>query len=1298
MATLVFSAVGAAVGTGFGGTVLGLSGAVIGRAVGATIGRSIDQRILGGGAEAVEVGRIDRLRLSGASEGAPVARIWGRMRVAGQIIWATEFREHVSRRGGGKGAPQPRVTEYSYSVSLAIALCQGEILKVGRIWADGNEVSPEDLNLRVYKGNETQLPDPRIEATEGTGKTPAFRGIAYVVIEDLDISAFGNRVPQFTFEVMRAAQGDGVDDKSSLAKLINGVALIPGTGEYSLATSQVTLPYQPGRSVSTNVNTPSGKTDFSTSLDHLVAELPGTKSVSLVVAWFGDDLRCNSCTIRPKVEQTDRDGEPIAWRSGGIPRSVAMTVPQVEGRAIYGGTPADGAVIEAIRAIRGEGLEVMFYPFILMEQLEGNTLPDPWSGAIGQPALPWRGRITTSLAPGLEGTPDRTALAEDQVQGFFGTAGPDDFSVVDASVVYTGPDEWSYRRFILHYARLCALAGGVDAFCIGSEMRSLTQIRGAGDTFPAVDQLKALAADVREILGPGCKLSYAADWSEYASYSADGSLYFHLDPLWSDPNIDFIGIDNYLPVSDWRDVSGHADEAWGSIYSQRYLQANIEGGEYYDWYYDSPEAEVAQRRSPIVDDVYDEPWVYRTKDFRNWWQNPHHNRIGGVRNASPTGWVPMSKPFRFAEIGCAAIDKGTNQPNRFLDLRSSESALPRASTGRRDDLIQLQYLKAVSGYWSDDDHNPVSPVYGERMIDMEHAHVWAWDARPFPAFPARGDLWGDSAAYVRGHWLNGRTGNQSLASVVTEICQSSGVPEIDVTGLDGLVRGYAVDQVQSGRSSLQPLLLAYAADAAERDGMLCLFNRTGMPKLTLDPSMLAVTDTTNGYLEITRSGEPETGSVVRLAYIDAQGDFDVRAAEARFPDEAQRFVSSSELALGLTAGEARSTVHRWLAEARIGRETARFVLPPSRRDARAGDTVALSGALWRIDRVEAGEATTVEATRVERGAYVESEFDEEIVPARSFASPGPVYPIFLDLPLLTGAEAPHAPHVAVAAEPWPGAVGVWSSPSSDGFELNRILAAPAIIGVTETVLPRARPGLWDRGDSLRVRVVGGGLSSASLPNVLNGANILAIGDGSASQWEVLQFARAELVAEDTYDISMRLRGQLGTDGIVPPVWPIGSTVVILDRSLQQTDLAPSARGLVRTYRIGVFARGVDNPAAVERQDAFDGIGLRPYPVCHLRVSGAAGLDVEARWTRRTRVDGDNWSQSEVPLGEDAEVYLVRVLSGEVILAEYETHSATFAYPASAQIADGVAGAFSLAVAQVSTRFGPGPFRSVAIPA
>lgn len=563
MATLVLSAVGAALGAGFGGAVLGLSGAVIGRAVGATLGRVIDQRLLGAGSDPVDVGRIDRLRLTGAGEGGPINQVWGRMRLAGQVIWATEFTETVRRRRSGKGAPKPKVNEYSYSVSLAIALCEGEILRVGRVWADGNEISALDLNLRVYTGTETQLPDPKIEAAEGAEKAPAYRGLAYVVIEDLELGAYGNRVPQFNFEVIRAAQGPEADAVRTLGGAIRGVALIPGTGEYGLATTPVHYAEGLGRNRTANVHSPSGLTDFATSLLHLTGELPELRSVSMVVSWFGSDLRCASCEVQPKVEQKILEGVGMPWRAGGIARSEALEVPKIQGASIYGGTPSDGSVIEAIRAVHAEGKEVVFYPFILMDLVEGNTLPDPWTGEATQPTLPWRGRITLSEAPGREGSPDRTAAAEAEVAEFFGLAQPDDFSAIGEVINYSGPVDWGYRRFILHYAKLCAVAGGVDAFCIGSEMRSLTQIRGGGDSFPAVQAFRDLAGDVRSILGPQVKISYAADWSEYFGYQEGENRYFHLDPLWADENVDFIGIDNYMPVSDWRDGQDHADASWG---------------------------------------------------------------------------------------------------------------------------------------------------------------------------------------------------------------------------------------------------------------------------------------------------------------------------------------------------------------------------------------------------------------------------------------------------------------------------------------------------------------------------------------------------------------------------------------------------------------------------------------------------------------------------------------------------------------------------------------------------------------
>ena len=469
---------------------------------------------------------------------------------------------------------------------------------------------------------------------------------------------------------------------------------------------------------------------------------------------------------------------------------------------------------------------------------------------------------------------------------FFGTAQPGHFAVNGTAVSYAGPVEWSYRRFILHYAHLCAAAGGVGAFCIGSEMRGLTQLRGAGNSFPAVAALRQLAAEVRAILGPGVKIGYAADWTEYAGYQAPGGdLYFHLDPLWADANVDFVGIDNYLPLSDWREGITHADAGAGSVYSLGYLKANVEGGEGYDWFYASKEDRDGQVRTPITDGAHGEPWVYRVKDIRSWWANVHHDRVAGVRAALQTAWEPKSKPIWFTEFGCPAVDKGTNEPNKFIDPKSSESVLPHYSNGRRDDLMQMQYLRAVMDHWGDPAVNPVSPVYGGRMVDMGRAHVWAWAARPFPQFPGHRALWSDGGNYALGHWLRGRATAQPLSSVVAEICARSGVTEFDVSELYGLVRGYQVADVTSARAALQPLMIAYGFEAVERDGAVRFRMRDGIAKGAVEAEALVAGDADPATLETVRASAAEVAGRVRLTFVERAGDYEARAVEAVVPVE-----------------------------------------------------------------------------------------------------------------------------------------------------------------------------------------------------------------------------------------------------------------------------------------------------------------------------------------------------------------------------------------------------------------------------
>ncbi|MBJ3761936.1 glycoside hydrolase/phage tail family protein [Maribius pontilimi] len=1299
MATIILAAAGAAAGASLGGGVLGLSSVVIGRAIGATVGRVIDQAIMGSGSDPVETGRVDRFRLTSAGAGSPIAQIHGRMRIGAQVIWASDFVEEVSRSGGGgKGQPrQPEIREYSYSISLALGLCEGVIGRVGRVWADGREIDPTTLDLRVYDGAPDQQPDPLIEAHEGQGQVPAYRGLAYVVIENLQLGDFGNRVPQFTFEVIRTEQDSTDKNLVDMSEQVQAVAMLPGTGEYVLATTPVRLGAAEGEDAYINVNTPLGKTDFAVSLDALTGELPRCGATSLIVSWFGSDLRCGTCDIRPKVEQTAIDGKEMKWRAGGIARSQAQPVARSDGRVVYGGTPADGSVIEAIRAMNDAGQKVMFYPFILMDQLDGNTLPDPYSDSPSQPALPWRGRITLDQAPGRPGSPDGTAGADAQVAAFFGDAQADDFSTSKGRIVFDGPDGWGYRRFILHNAHLCALAGGVDAFCIGSEMRGLTTIRGAAG-FPAVAALRQLAADVRAILGPDTKISYAADWTEYFGYQpqdGSGDLYFHLDPLWADANIDFIGIDNYMPLSDWRDQPDEADAAYGAIYNLDYLKANILGGEGYDWYYPSPEAEALQIRAPITDGAHGEPWVYRYKDLTNWWRLSHHERIGGERQNTPTPWIAQSKPIWFTELGCAAIDKGTNQPNKFLDPKSSESGLPKYSDGSRDDFMQLQYLRAMHEFWGDTANNPVSVQYGGPMVDMGRAHVWAWDARPYPWFPGNPDLWDDAENYNRGHWITGRATSRALAAVVREICGRSGVSELDTDALFGVLRGYTITEIGDARRALQPLMLAFGFDAIERGGKLVFRSRTGDPDHALDAERVAVTDDLDGDIVAVRAPDAERVGRLKITFVGADGDFETQSAEAIFPDARSHGLSQSELPILLSRGEAREIAERWLAEARVARDRLRFALPPSDLPVGAGDVVDIKDGRYRVDHVEQGEMQLIDAVRIESSVYDPARRVEGPIEMPRYRAPTPPVIVFLDLPILAVDAKPHAPYIAASGRPWDGSVNVLSLPERADYRLNTVIDAPTTLGVTENSMLAARPSLPDRGPALRVRLLRGDLSAISQAALFAGANAMAIGRDDSDTWEIFQFRDAQLVAPRTYDLSYRLRGQLGTDGVMPAIWPEGSRVVLLDRQLRQIDMNLNERGLEKSYLIGPAAKPSSDPSYVETTRAFDGIGLRPFAPVHLRARRQDG-DVRLDWIRRTRIDGDSWQGVDVPLGEDVESYTIRVLQAGAQVRSAQSSAPRWVYSAVDQAADGIGGTFDVEVAQNSVSFGPGLFRRLTV--
>jgi GTA TIM-barrel-like domain/Putative phage tail protein len=1276
MAALVLSAAGAAAGT----AVFGPAGAIAGRLIGALAGNAIDRALFSNRREISQEGpRLADLEVMASTEGAPIPRVYGRARLPGQVIWATNLEEVVSTSsqttGGGKGmgggpAVATTTTTYSYFANLAVGLCEGPIGSVLRVWADGKPLDLSGLTMRIYSGDETQTPDPLIVAKESGA--PAYRGLAYVVFERLPLANFGNRIPQMSFEVVRPV--------GRLEQMIRAVTLIPGATEFGYEPQTVVRVLGPGQSAPENRHITYAASDVIAALDELQAVAPNLERVAIVVAWFGSDLRCGQCRVMPGVDNRDKQTHGGTWSVAGLDRATAHLVSTVDGRPAFGGTPSDQSVRDLIAELKRRGLKVTLYPFLMMDVAAGNSLRDPWTGAPSQPPYPWRGRITCDPAPGQAGSPDGSAGAASQVAAFFSG----------------GADEWNYRNFVLHYASLAASAGGVDAFLIGSELKSLTRVRSATGVYPAVNALSALAANVKAIAGASTIVTYGADWTEYGAHVVDASaseVRFPLDALWASASIDAIGIDYYAPLSDWRDTGDQLDVALtDNPYRLGYLAGNLARGEAYDWYYADDAARDSQTRSTISDGL-GKPWIFRQKDLWNFWSRRHYERIGGVELANSTAWAPQSKPVWLTEIGCPAVDKGANQPSVFPDPKSSEAGLPHYSNGRRDDLIQRRYLEAVLGAFDpafgEASLNPVSPVYGGRMIAPNGVHVWTWDARPYPAFPAASEAWSDAANWETGHWLTGRFGSTPLDGLVSKLLADNGITGIDCSELGEGPDGYVVDRPMSPRAMLDPLALAFAFDAFEQDGILRFRQRGGAPLAELTEDDLVLPEE-SAPARLTRAQERDLPREVTLGFTDIGADYLRGVAASRRLAGGSTRTAHADLAIVTNDTEAERRAEIWLQDLWAGRESADFALPPSHLALGLGDVVGLT-VNGRRRLIELQEITDTEARMIRACSIDPAVFNLPFSPPRRRvpavpAAVAPVHALVLDLPTL-GTEAPPVlARLAVFADPWPGPVAVWAS--SDGLSYRRtgVALAPTIVGQTLDDLPAGPTARWQL-TNFRVHLYGGALASVSDGALFAGANAAAVQrpDGA---WEVIQFSNAELVADRTYSLSRLLRGQAGTER-VSALLPAGSPFVMLDQHL--VTIASGLDALERSLQLRVVMADRDHgdPTTLAITATPHGTTLMPLTPVHLKAV-RSGSGVTFSWIRRTRVDGDTWV-GEVPLGEDIEQYSLDILSGTSVVRALTSTTPSVLYASAAELSDFGAPQASLhvRVVQISATVGRG---------
>jgi hypothetical protein len=338
---------------------------------------------------------------------------------------------------------------------------------------------------------------------------------------------------------------------------------------------------------------------------------PNLKKISLSVGWYAFGDKAEDIKIAPKV----RGNEGPDWEVAGYTRDTAESITKHDlDHYIWQGTPTDRSVVQLCTLLKNEGFEVTFYPFIFVD-----TLEQTWRGAI-------------------------SAQSDDGVANFLN----------------------EYNKFILHYAALeyqgVKLKDVLSGFIIGTELEALTKYRSATTKeFKFVDGLIELAAASRKILGEGVEISYAANWSEYAM---DNNGWRHLDKLWADKNINYIGIDAYFPL-----LPAKEDQ---SLLTPEDIMRGWQSGINYDYYLDEG---IEKKLSP----------EYALQNLAYWWGHKHKNPDGSL-----SAWVPKSKKIVFTEAGYTSINHTATEPWAYVDDQADGLGLPSGSNGVVD--LRNQYV------------------------------------------------------------------------------------------------------------------------------------------------------------------------------------------------------------------------------------------------------------------------------------------------------------------------------------------------------------------------------------------------------------------------------------------------------------------------------------------------------------------------------------------------------------------------------------------------------------------------------
>lgn len=148
--------------------------------------------------------RIQSLRVQNSAYGLPRALVFGRNRVAGNLLWYGDFAAvaHQQSAGKGMGASGGKaggMVTYTYSASLVMAICEGPINGIYRVWKNKSTQSFEDSGFALKVGGLDQSPWAYLTA-QHPQHALGYSGLANVAAWNYQLGESA-QLPLFNFEV-----------------------------------------------------------------------------------------------------------------------------------------------------------------------------------------------------------------------------------------------------------------------------------------------------------------------------------------------------------------------------------------------------------------------------------------------------------------------------------------------------------------------------------------------------------------------------------------------------------------------------------------------------------------------------------------------------------------------------------------------------------------------------------------------------------------------------------------------------------------------------------------------------------------------------------------------------------------------------------------------------------------------------------------------------------------------------------------------------------------------------------------